>query len=160
MRRIKREGREYVELPDELRGKDVRFVRIGKELYVLGSRDAIASLIGKQVRYMAKRRKERKRGYFWVIEDENEAREFSRRYEEEIRRGNIIAVRGFDGKFYAVRRDVFENVKKRLDLSTPKSVEELKEELEEPEGLVRGVLEILKERGEVYETEEGRYARV
>ncbi|VVB69857.1 Uncharacterised protein [uncultured archaeon] len=51
---------------------------------------------------------------FLIIDNEIEAREFSRRYENEIREKILNGVRSFDKKFYIIRNDYFEDLSKKI----------------------------------------------
>ena len=149
MRKILIEGKEYLELPDDLRRKKLLILRLDEGLYVVGVEEKIKGLVRKQVEYLATKRFQRRgekqerqdrkiikapqprespEGGYWVFDTEQEAVAFSRRHAEEFQSGEILGIRGFDGKFYAVRRRVYNYyLVKILDLlrESPKTVEEI-----------------------------------
>lgn len=90
----------------------------------------------------------------YLIVDELGAEEISKRYENDIKNGTIMGVRGFDKNFYVVRSNFYglvaEKIKKMLKNST-KSVEQISNELKVDKNACKAVMEILLSDGEVIE---------
>ncbi len=99
---------------------------------------------------------------FMVIELEDEAKAFSRRFERDIKSGEIMGVRGFDKKFYLASRGFFEHYADRLFLllATEKTPAELATATKLPPNAVQTLLFLLQEAGEVIEKRKGRFVRV
>ncbi len=131
--------------------------RIEDDLYVVLTREKLKRILGEKVDL--RRRKGRD---FWVFEDEVSAQEFSRRKREEIERGEILGIRGFDGKYYAMTRESYAWLRERLKrmLDGEKSVDDLARELRLPEDKIRACLEIMRERGEAVEVKKGVFRGV
>ncbi|HID09315.1 TPA: hypothetical protein EYP13_03740 [Candidatus Micrarchaeota archaeon] len=174
---IKRGDRLFIELPESLKDKKIKAIKLEPEIFVIASEGAIKRLIERQMHYLLSRRirnrlvgerreekREEKRGRweedYAVITSEEAARAFSREHAWEFKRGELLGVKGFDGKYYVVRAstyaEVLENLREALgsEGATPK---EAAERLKLPEDLVKAVLEVAKEEGVVYEVKGGRY---
>lgn len=95
-----------------------------------------------------------------ILSDKNEARLASERLSGEIKSGNIIGLKGFDGKFYLCKRDFFHNNSDRI-------IKSLKDDLEattiadllklDRDGCLV-ILRILAENGEIIERRKGIFA--
>ena len=167
-------GKEYLELPEDLSKKKLLIIKLEDELYLVGSDEKVRDTIKKQVKYLVSRKKREERprgriikapelsekGGYWVFDTEQEAAIFSRRHAEEFQSGYILGIRGFDGKFYAVRRNVYDALlPKILSLlrESPRTVEELSTLLRKDKNLVKAVLELAREEGVVVERAGGVY---
>lgn len=98
---------------------------------------------------------------FQVIENEEEARNASQIFEEEIRQGLILGLKAFDGKYYVIKKELLDNVSKKIiGLLKEKqmTLQELSEKARLNESLVKTVCEILKEQGEITEKRKQIYA--
>lgn len=186
MKKIVIEGKEYLELPNDLKRKKLLILRLDEGLYVVGTEEQVRSLVKRQVSYLAykklqgapRREKEERRSEregriikapqvpppkdsgYWVFDTEQEAIIFSRKHSEEFQTGEIKGIRGFDGKFYAVRRRLYNYyLVKILDLlrEGPKTVEEIASILKKDRNLIKAVLEIAREEGLVIERSGGVY---
>jgi len=99
---------------------------------------------------------------FMIIADKNEARILSERLADDMKRGNALGVKGFDGKFYIVTRDYFTKSQAAI-------LAILKEDMNadaiaiatklNPDGC-RAVLRIMSENGDVLEKRRGIFAAV
>jgi ribosomal protein S25 len=72
-----------------------------------------------------------------------------------------LGVKGFDGKYYVVRADVYEETLEKIKEATGEegaTVDEIAAKTGLEKGLVRAVLEIAREDGIFYELRGGRYA--
>ncbi|MFH8119664.1 MAG: hypothetical protein QXS37_02575 [Candidatus Aenigmatarchaeota archaeon] len=106
-----------------------------------------------------------KAGYL-VIEDEEEAKEISKILKEKIKKKIISAsefkgIRGFDKKYYIVRKKLIENYyEKIINLLKEKerSAEEIRKLLKVDADLVSSLLAILNEDGEIIEKKKGIFA--
>ncbi len=164
MKRVKLGGKEYLEIPDDIRGKRYLIIRLEDGLYLVGLEEKVSNLLKRQISYLSSKR--RKGEYkpiksYWILESEQEAVEFSRRHGDEIQRGEIVGVRAFDGKFYAVKRETYTYILRKIIDSlkrSPKTLEELSGAINEPRDLVKAVLEIAREEGVILERGDGTYA--
>ncbi|NPA86531.1 MAG: hypothetical protein GXO00_00795 [Candidatus Diapherotrites archaeon] len=180
MKKIVIEGKEYLEVPEDLRKRKLLIIRLGEGLYVVGTDEQVRSLIKQQVSYLASRRgrkvEERERprvikapekrkeaprdaGY-WVFDTEVEAAAFSRKHADEFQRGDIVGIRGFDGKFYAVRRRLYNYYLPRILeklRESPMTAEELASALGKNKDMVKAVLELAREEGLIIEKSGGVY---
>ena len=174
---IKKEEKLFIELPESLKGKKIKAVKLEPEIFVIASEDAIKGLIERQMRYTISRRiktrlvenesregnkvkKSQWKKEYAILPSEDAARTFSREHAWEFKRGDLIGVKGFDGKYYVVRAATYVEILEVLrdalgkDGATPK---ETAERLNRPEDLLKVVLEIAKEEGIVYEMKGGKY---
>lgn len=91
---------------------------------------------------------------FTVLKNEQEAQEYSRTLEREIRAGNVIGIKDFDGSYYILYRPLYEEESTKI-LKTlekgKKTIEQICTELELEKELVKGICAFLKEKGEVIE---------
>ncbi len=174
---IKKDGRLFIELPDSLQNKNIKAIKLEPEIFVIASEDAIRRLIDRQLRYVITRRvknrliqREKKKQAdekrtawnedYAVIKSEEAARAFSREHAWEFKRGEILGVKGFDGKYYVVRASLYSEVLSKIETELSKEAldaKELAERLNLPEELVKAVVEIAKEDGIVYEDRGGKY---
>ena len=156
-------GKDYLELPEELRDSKVLVIKLKKKVYLVGDERYIKYFIGDAVRDFLKRRREGgiKGDGYWVFDSEVEAAEFSRRHEREFASGEILGVKSFDGRFYAIRRSLYTRVLPKILhvlKAGPSTLEKISEELKLPKKLIRCALEIAREEGTVVEQQEGVYA--
>ena len=172
MRKIKRGNEEYVELPEDLRGKKIMLIRLEDGLYLLGEEEATKKMIERQVAYLIRKNKIPREGKkregriikapeeYWVFDTEQEAANFSYHHSMDIQTGEILGVRGFDGKFYAVRKSLYSYMlPKILSLlkEKPMTVEELSQSLKKDRNLIKAILELAREEGIVIEKSGGVY---
>lgn len=176
VRLIKRDGRLFIELPETLQDKEIKAIKLEPEIFVVASEEAIKRLIDRQLRYVITRRVKNRlvRGEgktektvtkawtedFAIISSDEAARAFSQEHAWEFKRGDLLGVKGFDGKYYVVRTSVYTETLSKMEpelRKEPKTAKELASALGLDEGLVKAVLEIAKEDGIVYEDKEGRY---
>lgn len=102
------------------------------------------------------------RNGWMVLDGENEARAFGNSYPEKVKSGDVLGQRGFDRKYYFVKKGYVEAWEKKIQASLAKSektAEELASEIGiAPEGC-SAILIHLAENGEVMEKRKGKYAR-
>lgn len=81
--------------------------------------------------------------------------------EKEVCDGEVVSVRGFDKKIYITTREVVDAVGNKI-FSALKGremhVTEIAQYTSEPEGLIKTVIEVLRETGDVIEKKRGVYA--
>jgi len=99
---------------------------------------------------------------FLVLSTEEEAKNFSHRFENLIKAGEIKGVRGFDKKFYLAARAYSEAFADNLLVSLKEShtASELASMVKQPLEGVLTLLYLLKEEGEVIEKKRGLFVRV
>ncbi|HIP74386.1 MAG TPA: hypothetical protein EYH14_01915 [Euryarchaeota archaeon] len=176
---IKRGEKLFIELPESFKDKKIKAIKLEPEIFVIASEEAVKRIIERQMQYMLYRRiknrlvkvdapahrerGEKKAGWegeYAVLPSDDAARAFSREHAWEFKRGEILGVKGFDGKYYVVRASTYAKVLEALrdalgeEGATPK---EAAQRLKLPEELVKAVLEVAKEEGVVYEAKGGRY---
>lgn len=167
---IRKDDRLFIELPESLEKKKIKAIKLEPEVFVIASEEAIKRLIERQMLYIFSKRVKNRivedkketqwKGEFAIISSEDAARTFSREHSWEFKRGELVGVKGFDGKYYVVRASTYAKVLEALRESlwgegaTPKDAAK---RLGQPEDLIKAVLEVAKEEGIVYETKEGKY---
>ncbi len=173
---IKKDGRLFIELPESLQDKKIKAIKLEPEIFVIASEDAIKRLIDRQLRYVITRRvknrlvqrgekKGEEKKTVWnedyaIIKSDEAARAFSREHAWEFKRGELLGVKGFDGKYYVVRASLYSEVLSKIEYELGKeslNSKELAERLKLPEELVKAVVEIAKEDGIIYEDRGGKY---
>jgi len=169
---IKKEGRLFIELPESLKGKKIKAVKLEPEIFVIASEDAIKKLIERQMHYTISRRiktrlvendtskKSQWKKEYAILPSEDVARTFSREHAWEFKRGDLLGVKGFDGKYYVIRAATYAEILEVLQSALGKegaTPKEAAERLNRPEDLLKVVLEIAKEEGIVYEMKGGKY---
>ncbi len=166
---LKKGDKVYIELPDELKEKPLKAIKISKGIFVVATEDALKELIDRQLRYVIRKGLERKmqqtstkkgEGY-WVFASEEEAAYFSSKHAAQIKRKEMLGIKSFDGKYYVVRADVYTRVLPRIlkAIKDGKTPDELATELGLEKDLVKAVLELAREEGLVYEAPGGVYKR-
>jgi len=89
-----------------------------------------------------------------VVEDRGTAMELMEQYKEKIATGRLFAVRAFDGKFYFVDSELVESIGSEIVNAMGNkemSLEEIAKSCELERGMVKAVVEVLRESGEVLE---------
>ncbi|GEM_PF-3128469 len=135
---MKRDGKTYVELPEDLQDKKITAIRISKELILLGSSEAIRELVERQTMYLLRgklakkivRSQERQKDggsgapdkrtserqvrpssgefKYAIIRSEAEAKSFQSKHYWEFKKGQIRGVKGFDGNYYVMNTDFYQ----------------------------------------------------
>jgi hypothetical protein len=96
-----------------------------------------------------------------VVSNEAEAKELSQSLEADIRSGEVMGVRGFDKRFYVLKRDFFTNASARISDALARGdadVATLSEKTKTAADACIAVLEMLREQGEVVEKRKGYYS--
>ncbi len=98
---------------------------------------------------------------FQVMVNEGQAKNFCEQFAGEIKENQIKGTRGFDGYFYAIDSSLLEELKPKiinaLKQQNTVSLSQLNEKTSLPNPLIKGILEFLKEDGEVLEKRKGIY---
>ena len=99
---------------------------------------------------------------YLVTSSLDEAKTILSGFEKEVKNGDVVSVRGFDKKVYIATREAVDSVGAKItsSLDNEKTLSEIASACGEGEGLVRAVLEVLRESGEVIEKRDGVYAIV
>ena len=176
---MKKDGKTYIELPESLVGKNIKAIKLADEIFVVASDEAIKRLLERQMYYVLQKRVQRalvntekkadrrasgttsKIRDYAIIETEEQARAFSRQHAGEFKSGKLLGVKGFDGKYYVVRTDVYNDALARIEdviRDGGATVQEIAERTGLDQKLVRAVVEIAREDGLIYEMPGGKYA--
>ncbi len=99
---------------------------------------------------------------FLTLKDKNEAFKLSQQFKQEMRRGDIIGVKGFDNKFYVVTRDYLQKsqtdigavLKGGMDVQSIAAAAKM-----DVEGCA-AVLRLMAENGDILEKKKGIFAPV
>lgn len=99
---------------------------------------------------------------FMIVADKNEARMLSERMADEMKRGAVQGIKGFDGRFYIVTRDYFTKaqaaitavLKEDMNADSVAAAAKLN-----PDGC-RAVLRLMAENGDIIEKRRGIFAAV
>jgi hypothetical protein len=100
---------------------------------------------------------------FFIFEDINQATEFAKRNKEKIENEEIIGIKGFNNKFYFFASTYYNEKKKIfLDSLTQKGndLDHLVSKIGINEEIVRGLIELLKEEGLIFERTRGTFFKV
>jgi len=100
---------------------------------------------------------------FFIFEDANQANEFAKRNREKIEHEEIIGIKGFNNRFYFFANTYYNEKKKNiLDSLTQEgsSLELLSSKIEINEDIIRGLIELLKEEGLIFERTRGMFFKV
>ncbi|MFC2174881.1 hypothetical protein ACFLQ2_03345 [archaeon] len=97
---------------------------------------------------------------YLAIDSLDRAKDVLSKLENEVKNGEVVSVRGFDKKVYITTSDAVETVGAKITsaLDKEKTLPEIVSACGEEEGLVRTVIEVLRESGDVIEKREGVYA--
>jgi len=99
---------------------------------------------------------------FLTLKDKNEAYKLSQKLSAEMKRGDVIGVKGFDGRFYVVTKQYLEKSQKAIDeiLNGEKDVASIAKETNLDVEGCSAVLRLMAEAGDVLEKTKGRFAPV
>ncbi|NYZ79141.1 hypothetical protein H0N99_03245 [Candidatus Micrarchaeota archaeon] len=103
-----------------------------------------------------------KKGYA-VVEDARDAEELCKKFDREIRSGDIIGTRGFDKRFYVAKRSWFTSLFEKVRQSMRKganNIADISRELKISEPACAVILEIMKDKGDAIEKRRGCYGLV
>ncbi len=94
-----------------------------------------------------------------VIESEDEAKNISSQLEEKIKAGEVVGARGFDRRYYIVRKNVLSSLSEKVGKAIEKgnTAGKVAEQLKISETLAKTILELMKYEGEAVEREKGLY---
>ncbi len=185
---MKRDDKTYVELPEDLQGKKITAIRLSKELILLGSSEAVRELVERQTMYLLRgklakkivksqerqqrvqgqekqsQRQETRGSYggdfqYAIIRSEAEAKSFQSKHYWEFKKGQIRGVKGFDGNYYVMNTDYYQQVVAAMERALQageKTVEELAAETGYPKEAVKVAAVLAGEDGIVYEKQDGK----
>ncbi len=99
---------------------------------------------------------------FLTLKDKNEAYRLSQKLSAEMKRGDVIGVKGFDGRFYVVTKEYLEKSQKSIEsvLKEEKDVASIAKETKLDVEGCGAVLRLMAEAGDVLEKTKGRFAPV
>jgi len=91
-----------------------------------------------------------------VCEDQNQAKEFSQMLSQDIKEGKILGIKGFDRRYYIFKSEYYSKIKSLITGIAKASekettLEKIINATKEPEDAIKGVLEIMKEEGQLFE---------
>ena len=98
---------------------------------------------------------------YLVTSSLDQAKDILSKLETEVKNGDVVSVRGFDKKVYITTRDAVDTVGAKIVSGLgagEKTLAEICSACGEEQGMVRTVIEILRESGEVIEKRDGVYA--
>ena len=102
----------------------------------------------------------KKRGYV-VVKSDSDAKRISDSLYKDIKKGNVVGIRGFDSYYYIMKKDVYEQaydkMRKCFEECGVMSISTLSKKSGVPEQLCKGVINIMLENGEVIEKSKGKY---
>ncbi len=104
-----------------------------------------------------------KEGYL-VLSNEAEARALTPLLKEQVSAGEVLGVRGFDLKYYVFTRKFYSSAHNKivgfLESVGSATLERVAEGVSLPPEVCKGVLSMLLEKGDVYESKDGAYKLV
>jgi len=102
------------------------------------------------------------RAGYVIVEREGEAKALSERLGQQIKKGEIMGVRGFDKRFYLARKGFYvsasERIEKAMKGGKDRRVEDIAKDAKLKNDECEAVLNIMREEGEVVEKKRGTYA--
>jgi hypothetical protein len=100
-------------------------------------------------------------GYL-ILENEAEARDISQRIKRELEDRTLLAMRGFDNKYYLIVREFYEKISKKIldAIQGPTTLKDLTGKTSLREDLCRCIIEFLREDGLVLEKSDNTYVKV
>ncbi|MDD4984031.1 MAG: hypothetical protein PHH82_04325 [Candidatus ainarchaeum sp.] len=100
---------------------------------------------------------------FFIFEDSNSATKFAYSIREDIEQEKVKGIKGFNNRFYFFSTTYYTKMKdKIIPLLTvsPQTLTQLAEGLEVNEDIVKGILELLKEDGLVFEKKKDVFHKI
>jgi len=97
---------------------------------------------------------------YMVLKNTQDAKNFSKDFEDDIKSGFILGIKSFDGNYYILKKELFDKLQdkvKSLDLKGSFSLENLSSSLKSSSDLIKVFIEILKEEGKVIEKRKEMY---
>ncbi|MFH1225169.1 MAG: hypothetical protein V1676_05185 [Candidatus Diapherotrites archaeon] len=98
---------------------------------------------------------------FLVVQNESLAKQISMDRSEDIRKGEIMGLRSFEGPFYIIKGVLYRNVRKKIENALEKNktmpLEELAKELNTEKTVIKIACEFMKEDGSLLEKRRGIY---
>lgn len=95
------------------------------------------------------------RDEFTVVSSEEEAKQLSRKLNEEIRKREVLGTKSFDGNYFVIKTSLYEKhspaVLKLIKDNSPITADELSHTLRLNKQLVKAICEFLREEGEITE---------
>jgi len=101
---------------------------------------------------------------FLITDDYSKAQNLFRVLDEQLADGTVLAVPGFDKKFYFIKQHVFDDARKKmgklLSKKTGVTLDELASKTKLDEQLCKTVIELMRESGDVLEKRKNHYFSV
>ncbi|MFH1697300.1 MAG: hypothetical protein ABH854_05355 [Candidatus Diapherotrites archaeon] len=98
---------------------------------------------------------------FMVVHTEGLAKQISAEKADDIKRGEILGIKSFDGPFYVVKAPVYERTRAKIEAvmkkCDTKTLDAIMKETGAVQELVRIVCELMKEEGNLIEKRKGLY---
>ncbi|MCD6434550.1 MAG: hypothetical protein J7L14_02980 [Candidatus Diapherotrites archaeon] len=102
-----------------------------------------------------------KNGYT-VLSKEEEAKEIASKYAEQLKKGELLGIKGFDGNYYFIEKKLLDKLRKKIVAALAEvneiRINKLREVVAAPEDMIKAACEVLKEQGEIIEKRKGLYA--
>ncbi|MBI5036336.1 AbrB/MazE/SpoVT family DNA-binding domain-containing protein [Candidatus Micrarchaeota archaeon] len=173
-----------IALPESLRnrlgikeGDEYEFAEVEDGLLALVKKDKIGSLLSDKVKNnlasnapknLAPQLQQLKKTDwtstgFLVLDDEEKAKEFSHKYQAQIKSGEIHGVRGFDRKYYLATHDFYQNASDKIIVCLKDGPMRAEEVAKTTNIALNGcitALFLLKEEGEILEKKRGEFSLV
>ncbi len=99
---------------------------------------------------------------FLTINDKNEAFRLSKKYAEEMKSGDIIGIKGFDGKFYVVTKEYFDKTRKEIEKSLhgEMGIKQITDSTKLDFDGVTAVIRLMAENGDILEKKRGVFVSI
>lgn len=99
---------------------------------------------------------------FMIIKNKNKARDIAEKFRKEMKKGSIKGVKGFDGRFYLVKKSYYQKTSPKIKkiMETPMGVEEISKKSGIDYVGCRALLLMMSEKGEIIEKKKGIYELV
>lgn len=99
---------------------------------------------------------------FLTLKDKGEAMRLSQKYGSEMKKGDVIGVKGFDGRFYAVTREYLEKSEKAIKevLKDGMDIASIAQAARMDSEGCSAVMRLMAERGDVLEKKKGIFSPV
>jgi len=101
------------------------------------------------------------RGYI-IFENEYQTKKFVEQYKEDIKKQKLVGIKGFDNKFYIFSSTYYIDLKNKIlkSITENTSIEELATSTIENTDIIRGVIELLKEDGVIFEKTKDFFTKI
>jgi len=99
---------------------------------------------------------------FFIFEDSNSATKFAYSIKEDIEQEKVKGIKGFNNRFYFFSTTYYTRMKDKIIslLESPQTLNQLAEGLELNEDIIKGILELLKEDGLIFEKKKDLFHKI